>query len=155
MTYSDNARRITSLNVSPFPVAAACAAAHRSSGTRMVRCGVLGAFGTSDHADDVEAAARELGADRDALLGEEVTVRGAGCELGAGRQGPSRMTATSHPPDGALTMNPTLEAPATTGPVLPRIYDELWAEHGPAITAATRAADTATKNTHDAMGRTP
>lgn len=47
---------------------------------------------------------------------------------------------------------PTL---ADTPLAMPRIYDELWAEHGPAITAATRAADTATKNTHDAMGRTP
>lgn len=38
--------------------------------------------------------------------------------------------------------------------VLPRVWDELWAEHGPAIQAAQLAAVEAQAAVDNAMGRT-
>ena len=47
LTYRFRARRTTSVTVSPFSAALACAARQSSSGTRTPRTGVLGLFGMS------------------------------------------------------------------------------------------------------------
>ena len=47
LTYRFRARRMASVTVSPRRSASACAARHRSSGTRTPRTGVLGLFGIS------------------------------------------------------------------------------------------------------------
>ena len=55
LTYRFRARRTTSVTVSPFSAALACAARHSSSGTRTPRTGVFGLFGISTTQEGVES----------------------------------------------------------------------------------------------------